>query len=202
MADALPTGVTIIDRAGPYMELLARTMPAEFNRAIRHIGFWLRGQIKAGMRTGAPGGIPWKETSRVTRIMRRVRGSRQYTRPGGRLAQLVRYKHDKSGMAVHIGWIDKRVSRLAYSFQEGGEQRATHKQRRLYYALGTDFGYLLLGKTIKTPARQAIGPVYNLHRAEIPVRMEQRIQQYMAQSNARAGSRVIKAAASSFARSL
>jgi hypothetical protein len=171
------TNVTVLDQAGPVLRRLARELPNEYNRALRHLGYVLQREIKTGMRSGAPAGQSWPETSQATAALRRLHraGARRQRVAGGKLKNLIRYRHDKNRRRVDIGWIDDRkVRRLAWRFQEGATQVTTHRQRRLYGK-----AKLPVGAEIVTPPRPAIAPIYEKMQPQMESIMLKRIDGYI-----------------------
>jgi hypothetical protein len=181
------TNVTVLDQAGPVLARMARELPNEYNRALRHLGYVMQQEIKAGMRSGAPAGKPWPAPSKATAAIRRMlrggggtggavgAGVRAQRIAGGKLKNLIRYKHNKDRRRVDIGWIDDRkVRRLAWLFQEGQDQTTTWKQRRLYRR-----AKLKVGSSIKIPSRQAISPIHEKMRPEMESIMLKRIDSYI-----------------------
>ena len=183
---------TIIDTAGPFLRAMADTLPSEYNRALRSIGYFLQQEIKAGMRNASPGGERWAPMSPITGAIRRIRRGRNYAKPGGRLAQLIRYNHDPAGKVLAVGWIDKRVAKLAVPFQAGSDTATTGRQRRLFNILGTKSRTVRLAQKISIPARPAIEPVYQANRAEIPARMTRRIAELIAKTANKNIAKIIK----------
>jgi hypothetical protein len=216
----IPMRAKITDTAGPYLQLLAATFPKEAGRAVRHVAWYLREEIKRTF--DAPGGRPLqrkspieaeiqqantmllgstrrgrKRAARRAELRGRYTGRTLYRRAtpaalGGRLRHLVRYRFDQATAKAQIGWIDDKAARIGESFQAGKVQTATPRMRRLYNIIGRR-----LSRQIRVPARPVIQPVYEANRAEIPRRMEQRITEYLQKANGRAGARVLRQLAGS-----
>lgn len=60
------TLVRIEDQAGPFLAAWARTFPKEFPRALRSLGYWLKGEYQRAMRSGGRSvGQRWGQRSLV-----------------------------------------------------------------------------------------------------------------------------------------
>lgn len=177
----------IIDTATPFLNKIAKNNPRYMDRAIKSAGWWMRKKIKEGIRSGAPGGRPYKPYSEVT-ISRRLdamRGrkgmrKRRLTadhKPLGRLYSAVRYKFYADSHRVLVGWISRSAERLGTIQEEGGKVRVTPKMRRFFLASG--FIMNPNKKVIEIPARPTIEPEYRENRREIPRYIENKIWSYM-----------------------
>lgn len=62
------TFLHIQDEATPYVSFLVKRFPDLADRALRHVGHWLQGTVKAEMRAGAPGGSTWPDISGISRF--------------------------------------------------------------------------------------------------------------------------------------
>lgn len=191
---SMQTDVKIIDTATPFFRHVAKTLPNEFDRALKSTGWWLREEIKAGIRTGAPGGQPYKAYSDVTssRALDSMRGrgktksGKRYRaprklksghRPMGRLYSATRYKYYGDSRRVVIGWLSQSAEKLGTLHEKGGKVRITPKMRRFYWAAGIP---LSKGKAfIDIPARPTIGPEYQENARKVPGYIEDKVLGYI-----------------------
>jgi hypothetical protein len=59
------------DETGPYLEFLKRSFPREMRRALRSLGFWMRGEMRAAIWSGGSSiGESWPERADATRSRR------------------------------------------------------------------------------------------------------------------------------------
>lgn len=187
-----PTIIRIDDKAMPYLAWMAASLPRMFNRALKSIGWWMRGQIRKGMATENPGGImKWPALSRVTqtrvldayRGLRKKKRGRGYIRPrrfkfsklkaGGKLYQAVVYR--AANMQVQIGWMTPSAAKAGQLFQTSFERPVTPKMRRFFNVAGLKLG----AGPIKHPARELIKPVYDASQTEILRRITLNIERQM-----------------------
>ena len=164
------------------MRHLADTFPGEFNRALRHIGWWLRKEMQDAVYRGGPASARWPRLSQI-HAMRTIddakaeqgRGKRKppATHPFGRLVHAIGYRHDRAGMSVRIGWLSRSAAQQAQKIQKGERIRVTDRMRRFFWAAGVPLSSHT--REMVAPARNLIGPVYQEKRFEIQKRIEERI---------------------------
>lgn len=143
--------VKIVDLATPKMKRLADKFPTYFPRALKSTGWWMREEIKAGIRAGAPGGVRYAPYSPVTktRVLDSMRGRGKTShgrwraprrlaehKPMGRLYQATRYKYHADSRRVRIGWISKTAEELGTVHERGKHVRITPRMRRFFWAAG------------------------------------------------------------------
>lgn len=171
----------INDNTTPYMAMLVRTFPAEVNKALGSLGWYLRDKVREAIRAEGPGG-GWAKHAGIGKI--HIRGDRAWrTRAAnphsglfGHLYMAVGYRRDKANMRVQIGFLSKRSAGLAAKLQEGFSTPVTDKMRRLYSLHGIK---LRAKGTITTPARPLIAPVYQEVQGEIVPYIEGKILDYI-----------------------
>lgn len=200
------TMVRIEDTATPFLAFLSRTFPSEMKRALRHVGFYLRGQVKEGLASGAPGGRRFKKLSEIQQyrlldemnkamsIKKRKyyahKRMKEKDKPyAGRMISAVTYKKSSDGWSVHIGWIRPKVASLARKLQAGFITPVTPRMRRFYFAAGIP---LSAGKTsFYTPPRPVMKPVFDAEKREIGVRIEKRIAAYLKGASGKAATKMM-----------
>ena len=176
------TMIRINDEAQPYLAHLARTFPNEFNRALRHVGWWLHRELKEACYKGGSPGQHWPELSLVQKGRwfeyasgrRNIRSLTPWA--FGRLVYAIGYKHEPEKQRVRIGWLSKSAARRAAELQQGFETKITPKMRRFWWALDAP---LSKKTTLRTPARPLIEPMFKAKEHEIKERIEKRILGYL-----------------------
>jgi len=191
--DDMDIETKIVDTATPFLRYLADSFPKEFDRALKSTGWWLREDIKAGIRAEAPGGQPYKPYSSITksRILDSMRGRKKGKRgkylkprilraahkPMGRLYSATRYQFYGDSRRVIIGWISKSAERLGTLQEKGGTIKITPKMRRFFWAAGIP---LSKGRqTLRIPARPTIDPEYRENAPKVPGYIENKIWDYI-----------------------
>lgn len=114
----------------------------------------------------------------------------QSDKPYGRkMVKAVRYVYDEPAKSVHIGWVTSSASSYARALSAGmrgakhkwhrGPQVVTQRMRKLFAAAGIR---LKQGKTLKTPERPVIDPIFQRHKNEIPGYLENKVSQWLQRS--------------------
>lgn len=114
----------------------------------------------------------------------------QSDKPYGRkMVNAVRYVYDEPAKSVHIGWVTSNASSYARALAAGmrgakhkwhrGPQVVTQRMRKLFAAAGIR---LKQGKTLKTPERPVIDPIFQRHKNEIPGYLENKVSQWLQRS--------------------
>lgn len=176
--------VKIIDTATPHFARLASEAPAQFRRALKSAGWWLREEIKAGIREGAPGGAPYAPFSAVTRgkLLRRPGQRRSEHRPMGRLQQATIYRYYADSMRVLVGWVTRTAEQVGLKQEHGHETEITPRMRRFFWASGVPLRAST--RILAIPRRPTIDPEYRENAARVPAYMEGKIAAYLAGSEA------------------
>jgi len=182
----IDVGIKIIDLATPFMKFLARSFPRYFDRALKSAGWWLQKEIKAGIRSGAPGGVPYATYSG---LMSRRRSGRLYRGfpkvPMGRLSRAVGYQFLPNKREVVVGWLSKSAVRLGTKHEEGFQREVTPKMRKYFESYGFPIG---ASKThITLPRRRTYGPIYREKGPEVPKYIEGKIWQYIKEAKEKGG---------------
>lgn len=179
------TIVRIEDNVEPYLTHLARTFPDEFNRALRHVGWWCRQELQNAIYQGGPEGHHWPELSEVQKY-RKIDELKGRTRPPavhpfGKLVKAIGYKHEQSLMRVRVGWLSSAAAQLGAQVQRGDTTKVTPRMRRFFWAAG-----IPLGKDyIRIPARELFKPFFVARERDIHTRIETRIFLYLKKAKAK-----------------
>jgi len=199
------TIIRIEDETTPYLSFLAKNFPREMGRGLRHIGFWLQGELKAHVQKGGTyeklSGIRAK--SLIARYKAAHRGgeppkpfSRKYPF-GPRMKQAIGYNHSHEKLQVQVGWLSKSSARFGRMHGEHGSQAVTPRMRNMLFAIAKQMkkegksGYAKLmglasNSTIERPARPVMKPVFKAKQKEIQLRLEKRIRMYLDEAATRA----------------
>ncbi len=174
------TAIRINDNAGPYLRHLANTLPNEFNRALRHVGWWSREELQQAVYQGGPRGHRWPPLSgvhqqRQLQDLKSKRYREPATHPFGRLVRAIGYKHEKNLMKVRVGWLSRSAAEAASKVQSGQTIRVTPKMRRFFWAAGVP----LTSDYINIPARELMEPFFRNRRGDIHERIERRVGYYL-----------------------
>lgn len=174
----------LIDTATPFFRHLARESSGEFRKALKSAGWWLRQEIKAGIRAGAPGGEPYAPFSEVTtgRLLRRKGSRRSQHRPMGRLYQATVYKYYGDSMRVIVGWVSKSAEEVGLKQERGHLTAITPRMRRFFWASGVPLSKDK--RALAIPKRPTIGPEYRENAPKVPGYIDQKIREYIAKAEA------------------
>lgn len=184
---ALNVDVHVMDTATPFLLELAETMPKEFARALKSVGWWLSQDIKKGIEAEAPAGQKYvpltprilnkRQKAKVDRSSGKLivvgRLSENRRKPLGRLKQAVGYQFRQDQITTRIGWLSGSAARLGEAQEGGANQPFTPKMRRFFWANAVPVGKSTSRMYI--PARPTIGPVFEQRQSQIPGYIEDKI---------------------------
>lgn len=191
--------VKIVDLATPKMRRLSNEFPGYFPRALKSTGWWLREEIKSGIRSGAPGGVKYKAYSSITksRVLDSMRGRGKTTRgkwraprrrlaehkPMGKLYQATRYKYYGDSKRVLIGWINRSAEEIGTVQEQGKSIPITPKMRKFFWASGIP---LRKSKShIYIPRRLTIEPEYRANAPLVTGYISDKIKGYIEEAESR-----------------
>jgi hypothetical protein len=152
----------------------------DLNTAIRVEVFSMRKELKADIRSGAPGG---KRFAPLTFLARRKRDSKRFSpnKPLSRLALGIMYNIKRwNPFEIALGWTGPRVSeswkRIAEAQQKGFDRPVTDPQERYFRHRGEEISersknrkFFFLRKSttqMDTPERPSIEPVWKARERE------------------------------------
>lgn len=179
----------VLDGGGEYLWHLAREFPAEFNRALKSIGYQLRVKMLTALRQGGSRSARWAKISGVKEQadqgvkggerLRRTRSRSFYGqlgRAGGQAGKSpIAYVVSKADSTVKVGWMSFQSRKLAAKIQEGFDIPVTTKMRKHFFASG-----LGLDKTsINVPGRPLVQPVWDDDGKDLLRKFELRIHAYV-----------------------
>ncbi|MFZ5586141.1 MAG: hypothetical protein ACOZHQ_09450 [Thermodesulfobacteriota bacterium] len=178
--------LTVNDTAAPYLAHLAKTFPGEFSRALRHVGWWLRQELKDAAYKGGVAGVNWPPltTLHKLRVLDRAKAEdmggrmRRGLTPWhfGHIAKAIGYKYEPGVPRVRIGWLSRSSARLGAMVQAGFSTPVTPKMRRFFWAVGARPP---AGNVIASPARPLVFPMFLATRGEVLHRIELRVYEYL-----------------------
>ncbi len=174
------TTIRITDTALPFLAFLARNFPAEVNKALGHVGWWLRGEMQEAVyRDAPPSGGMWPSLSMIQRLrtLDDLKGAFKSpaTHAFGKLVKALGYRRDKRLMMVQVGWLSKASAFRAAILQKGFSTRVTPRMRRFFAAAGAG----IPSGRIESPGRDLINPVFTANRREIGRRIERKVGEYL-----------------------
>lgn len=162
--------ISIMDNASPVIRWTIANKPEWLRKALKSTGNMMRKEIQAGIRSGAPGGVPYAKffDYRIRAVLdsRERRLTRRKYQPLGKLWRAVKYKYCGAGPAgssqyVVVGWTSDSAVRLGKMMEEGFTRNVTPKVRARFDAAFARLGLKtrLTKDTLTTPARKTIGPM-------------------------------------------
>jgi hypothetical protein len=170
--------IKIVNTATPFFERIAHESPREFRRALKSAGWWLRGEIKSGIRASAPGGQPYTHFSSITteRLLRKKGQRKRVHRPMGRLYSATIYRYYGDSMRVIVGWVTRSAERVGLKQEHGHTTEITPRMRRFFWAAGIPLSKHK--KTLAIPKRPTIDPEYQAKAPKVPGYMARKIDEY------------------------
>ncbi len=175
----------IRDGVTPFLAYCARTFPNEMNKALGHIGWWMRKRIQEAVYKEKPQGTHWPALSDIQRMrtlddVKRERLGKSLRAPAthafGQLVKAVGYKRDKALMRVRIGWLSRAAAAKAAKLQAGFSTPVTLKMKRFFAAAGLGIPE---GGSIRTEGRELIRPMFEASQREVMQRIEDKIHSYL-----------------------
>ena len=163
---------------------MAEKNPSWCRSALKSTGWMIQKEIKAGIRSRAPGGKPYVKGMPAgrRRLLDAGQGRKTFRtyRPMGKLLQAVGY--DKSGVgqdgsgSVKIGWLSASAVQIGTIQETGKTIPVTTKMRRYFWAMGVKLQKST--KEIKIPARPTYEPMRAKLEPVIPTYFERKIYEY------------------------
>jgi hypothetical protein len=206
----LEVSTKLIDTATPFLKDLANQYPFDFRRALKSAGWWLRAEIRQGIRSGAPGGQKYPQFSKIKssrneymnitldrisrktgklKVVRRRIGSKGKLiketgshKPLGRLANAVGYKFYSDSNRVVTGFLSHSAVYIMDKLESGYQKPTTAKMKRFFWVSGIPIGDK---SNLIIPAYATIAPMYQKTEPLIFKFIERRMFQYLADREAR-----------------
>lgn len=172
----------VSDSVSPLMQRIIREKPKWLGSSLKSAGYWSQKQIKAGIRSGAPGGVPYARLMPVW-MRRRLEAAwghqpRNSYKPMGKLVNAVGYDKTRADSGiVTVGWLSQSAVTVGTKQEKGFFTKVTDAMRGAFIMAGI---YLPQTKTeIAVPARQTYGPMRPIVQRGAVQQVESKLQQYL-----------------------
>jgi hypothetical protein len=147
--------VIVEDHAAPWLKWAMAKFPDYQRKALKSAGWYGQKEIKAGIRSGAPGGQKYKERMSAKKRAKLERRKSTKFPWLGKLVQAIGYQYLEAQGAVVIGWLSNSAIRLGQKHEGGASRIVTPDIRRRYFAAGIGISK----KVIQVPKRPTIEPM-------------------------------------------
>jgi len=183
--------IKIIDNATPWLLGMADAKPDWERKALKSVGWMMRKEIRAGIKSGAPGGQ--KYTDGMNAARRRAfdaeannnrnnpfdntkRRPLQSYKPLGHLVNAIGYEYKPQFGSTMVGWLSRSAVRVGTWQEKGVSQSLTDDMRKFYWALGIPIS---AGKhTVVIPARPTFEPMMRVLEPKIMPWIEEKFIEY------------------------
>lgn len=194
--------IVIEDKATPFLQYMIEMNPEWFAKAMKSFGWYMKKQIKANIKTKAPGGnefarfmdpriraqLEGKTKENVlTDIYTRGKGwKRKYAKsetgdsvrypPLGKLQRAIGYQYDQETMQLMVGYLSNSALKLGTKMEKGFTKTVTEDMRRFFWAHGVPISP---NKTkIKVPARPVMQPMRRVLMPQLMPYIETKLVSY------------------------
>ena len=171
----------IIDSATPWLLYMATTKPDWMRKALKSFGYYAQQQIKAGIKSGAPGEQQYADfmppDMRAKLEAAFGNDARRKYGPLGKLVNAVSYQYDGANNLVRFGWLSDSAVRLGEKIEQGYSKTITDKMREYFWAAGVP---LSNKSAIDVPARHTFGPMQAILAPMAAAYIEDKILEYAA----------------------
>lgn len=173
--------IVIFDTATPYLKAMVESKPQWLRKAMKSAGWWMQKEIKAGIRSGAPGGVRYARfmppgiRSKIERVFGNS-GKKNYV-PLGKLSNAVGYQYNPAESSVSVGWLSKSAVKLGDKIEAGITRNITQKMRNYFFMAGVP---LSSKAAMVIPARKTYEPMRNMLEPKVSSYLEDKIFNYMA----------------------
>lgn len=185
MSPAWPTkalmegNIVVIDNVSGWLRSTIDNAPNWKRKALKSTGWFMQKQIKAGIRSGAPGGQQYAKTmpNNVRRDIERAFGHETKSRYPvlGKQAQAVGYQYNTND-SVETGWLSASAAMIGSVAESGGTRTVTEKMKTVFATAGHPIGKK---SVIVIPERPTFGPMYRVLNPQIQPYMEKKIFDYV-----------------------
>lgn len=173
--------IKIIDNATPWLRNMAENAPVWERKALKSAGWMMQKEIKAGMKSGAPGGqryadtMPADKRRKLEKALGNI-GKRNYPIMG-KLVKAIGYKY-RSDQTLHVGWLSASAANIGGKLEKGFSRNVSDKMRHAFGAAGMP---LKRGKDkVIIPARPTMNPLRSALEPKIFPYIEQKFLEYAA----------------------
>lgn len=173
------TDLLMIDGATPWLEYMAATKSDWLRKALKSFGWYSQQQIKAGIKSSAPGGQAYAEfmPPDMRARLEAMFGNQAKKRYGplGKLVNAVSYQYDAANNLVRVGWLSASAVKRGEKIEQGYAKTITDKMRHYFWAAGVP----LSGKNqINVPGRHTYGPMQAILAPKAAAHIEDKILEY------------------------
>lgn len=176
----MPVRISFEDGASPWLEWAAKEIPKFAASALKSTGWMMQKKIKEGIKSKAPGGVPYAPTMKAKRRKALDKAFGREPRRSypilGKLRKAIGYQFDKRHLEVTVGWLSISAVQLGKRLEDGFQTPVTRRMRLAFATAG--LGMPRKG-SLTIPARPTIGPMYDALQGKIYPYMEDRIWSYL-----------------------
>lgn len=166
--------IAVDDGASPWLKWARDEFPALTARALKSVGWMMQREIKAGIKSGSPGGSTF--AGFMDRGKRRKLGKSVSRIPFGKLQRAIGYQYRENEGAVYVGWLSASAADLGHKLQAGSKRKVTDRMRRFFFLKGLP---VAKGATIDIPPRPVIDPMFKTLEPKIPGYIEGKLWEYL-----------------------
>lgn len=176
--DVMAGEIKIIDNATPWLKGMAAGAPEWKRKALKSAGWMMQKEIKAGIRSGAPGGrrytkgLPADKRKMLEKMLGN-KGKSKYPMMG-RLVNAVGYQY-KDGRVV-VGWLSASAVNIGTKQELGLIRQVTDNMRYAFWAAGIPISRDR--STIAIPARPTFAPMRTVLEPKVMPWVEAKIIEY------------------------
>lgn len=170
--------VTLDDEATPWLARVTRDFPDLRRKAFKSLGWWMQGEIKAGIRSGAPGGVPYAPRRMGDLNRLRLKPKEQVSKTVlGKLVRAVGYQYLEGDSTAVVGWLSKSAVRLGTIAEEGKSIPVTPNMIRRFRKARVPLSPFK--RTLSIPPRPTIGPMWRVLEPQVIPYLEGKFQEYL-----------------------
>ena len=190
--------IQIEDGATPFLDKVIAEKPKWLGSALKSAGFWAQKEIKAGIRSGAPGGHAYEPLMPIylrKKLEAALHGSnRSNYKAMGKLVNAVGYDKSRADSGVvTVGWLSQSAVIVGSKQELGFFNRVTEHMRRAFSAAGMPLP--ASQDKIQVIARPTYGPMQKVLQVGAPEKVRKKLEAYLTgaqQRTAASSSRVYK----------
>lgn len=165
--------VDVTDEIQPLLERMAGMSKKSISAAAKSLGWYLRGEIKQGVKSGAPGGETFKER-RPLEVRKALGGGSAASKWYGRMVNAIGYQYTNG--TLRIGWTSRTAAMYGRKQEFGNVTKVTEEIRRRFARAG----YPLRKDTteIVLPERNVFDPMTGELYPQIAPYVQQKLNEY------------------------
>jgi hypothetical protein len=170
--------VDVLDEADPILAYLAAEYPNLISKAAKSTGYMMQKQIKAGILSGAPGGVPYAPLIPPPFRPRLDELTSGHTKPDykllGALAQATGYQY-KDGVLL-VGWLSDSAVKIGVMEEEGAVKPFNTQMRQQFLEAGL---HPSKNKTeVVIPKRATYAPMFRILAPQITPYIAEKLDEY------------------------